>query len=475
MIPMFKRPILAGLLMNVMMVSATFGMDLLSRTAQKGDAATVRSLLNAGSSPKMQDLFGWTSLHSAALRGSGEIVKMLLEADADPNRQLRNRVYGDYCVACGLEPDFGDFPGLACEVGSTPLHIAAACGHLEAVQVLLDAGARHDLCDADGVTPLHMAAERSLLSDLRYMSDVRAAHDLVAQRSFSEIVRMLLDVGACPDIQKAGFFTPLHAAAQGRHADAVRILLDAGYACDCQESDGGATPLYAAAFSGCIEGVQMLLAAGADPNLSIDSDAMATHGGGAVPLHVAVDHNSVEMVQALLDAGAHVNAQNVLGMTPLFTAIIVARGRESIRDIVNILLERGADPNLSTNTNCSGGFGDSFPSYFTPLSICRDEQMAHRLLSAGANPYAEGQDGYTPLHHAAMLGEKGCDIRLLLKVGANLAARNHKGETPLQAVVAMSDEDLVRWDHTPEFLPIEFGSKRRQAVRDLLQAGSPMD
>ena len=44
--------------------------------------------------------------------------------------------------------------------GDTPLHVAVTWGRPEVVQYLLEAGAKHDVFDADGLTPLAAAELR---------------------------------------------------------------------------------------------------------------------------------------------------------------------------------------------------------------------------------------------------------------------------------------------------------------------------
>jgi ankyrin repeat protein len=75
-----------------------------------------------------------TALHAGASRGDAEIVKMLLEAGADPNARQ--------------------------ERGFVPLHSAAANGNVPVVQLLLQHGARADAKADDGKTPADMAADR---------------------------------------------------------------------------------------------------------------------------------------------------------------------------------------------------------------------------------------------------------------------------------------------------------------------------
>lgn len=47
------------------------------------------------------------------------------------------------------------------EDSDTAIHLAALYGHAECVRVLLEAGARADVADADGALPLHDAAVSS--------------------------------------------------------------------------------------------------------------------------------------------------------------------------------------------------------------------------------------------------------------------------------------------------------------------------
>jgi ankyrin repeat protein len=74
-----------------------------------------------------------TALHAGASRGGAEIVKMLLEAGADPDPKQ--------------------------ERGFMPLHSAAANGNAAVVTLLLKHGARANAKADDGKTPADMATE----------------------------------------------------------------------------------------------------------------------------------------------------------------------------------------------------------------------------------------------------------------------------------------------------------------------------
>lgn len=77
---------------------------------------------------------GWTSLHNACKDGSLDLVKVLINADADVNVELLN--------------------------GRTPLHIAAEFGNEDATRFLLSQPhTKRTVKDRFGSTPLLMAAQ----------------------------------------------------------------------------------------------------------------------------------------------------------------------------------------------------------------------------------------------------------------------------------------------------------------------------
>ncbi len=74
------------------------------------------------------DFKGWTGLHWALVRERSEIIVLLLELGADPNRPTAS--------------------------GRIPLNIAMRSGQANAVKLLLAAGADPKQADIDGKTPL---------------------------------------------------------------------------------------------------------------------------------------------------------------------------------------------------------------------------------------------------------------------------------------------------------------------------------
>ncbi|GAB3254679.1 ankyrin repeat domain-containing protein [Nocardioides dilutus] len=102
----------------------------------------------------------------------------------------------------------------------------------------------------------------------------------------------------------------------------------------------GRQELHYRALEGDVDGIRNRLAEGDDATLA---DAQ-----GFTPLHFAAQQSQADAARALLAAGAAVDARDRHGNTPLWRAVFDSRGR---LETVNVLLEAGADPDL---TNSAG-------------------------------------------------------------------------------------------------------------------------
>ncbi|NXJ15211.1 ANR66 protein, partial [Odontophorus gujanensis] len=110
-----------------------------------------------------------TELHQAVASGHYERAEQLLRAGrCDPNHK---------------DADWGDW---------TPLHWAAAKGHVAMLRLLLNRGARPWVRDAAGRTPAHCAAEAGRLPALRALHAGRAPMD--AADPFGDTPRRLAEI-----------------------------------------------------------------------------------------------------------------------------------------------------------------------------------------------------------------------------------------------------------------------------------------
>lgn len=105
--------------------------------------------------------------------------------------------------------------------GQTPLHLVAANGNSDLIQLLLDNGAGVDAVVVDsGCTALHYAASLGHLDSCE----------------------LLIRYGADTDTQTVGLETPLHLAVAGGHTGVVSLLLKYNARLDIRDKNG-MTPL----------------------------------------------------------------------------------------------------------------------------------------------------------------------------------------------------------------------------------------
>ncbi|MFI5166988.1 MAG: ankyrin repeat domain-containing protein [Thermoanaerobaculales bacterium] len=162
-----------------------------------------------------------------------------------------------------------------------------------------------------------------------------------------------------------------------------------------------------------VRGLLDLLTEGGSP------DASDSHGTTALMLAACL--NDSASVDLLLGAGAHLAAIDDQGEDALDYA-----ARKGALGTARILLAAGANPN-------SRAFDG-----VTPLmeGVAGDEPQAMTtlLLEHGANPRTATDKGWTALHTAAATC-RAATVPLLVASGADPAARDAKGKTPLQAAM----------------------------------------
>ncbi len=169
------------------------------------------------------------------------------------------------------------------------------------------------------------------MRDLR-LNDAAALGDV-------EVIARLLAEGADIDARDADGRTPVMAATVARQTAAVRLLIDAGADVDIRDDRLDNPFLYAGA-EGLLDILRLVNEAGADPAL--------TNRYGGIALIPACERGHVEVVRYLLEeSDVDVDHVNNLGWTGLLEAIILADGDAAHQEIVRLLLEHGADPDLA--------------------------------------------------------------------------------------------------------------------------------
>ncbi|XP_005999628.1 E3 ubiquitin-protein ligase HACE1 isoform X3 [Latimeria chalumnae] len=152
------------------------------------------------------------------------------------------------------------------------LHIAANCGSVECLVLLLKKGANPNYQDISGCTPLHLAArngqKKCMGKLLEYNADVNICNNegltaihWLAVNGRTELLHDLVQHVSNVDVEDAMGQTALHVACQNGHKTTVLCLLDSGADIN-RPNVSGATPLYFACSHGQRDTAQILLSRG---------------------------------------------------------------------------------------------------------------------------------------------------------------------------------------------------------------------
>lgn len=426
-------------------------------TRQLADLAEARrwsDLLRASQIPGSQLLAsqpdGATALHWAALHDHASAIRKLVDAGVDIDAVNEYQVSalsvaceaGSQNAALALIDAGADVNAVRLGM-ETPLMLAARQGNAEVVEQLIENGADANATEKAGQTALIWAAAEGNL----------------------DVIDRLLKSEAKLDyrVPKTNFSALLYAARQGQTAAVIR-LLDAGAdinsVIDHHNAQGrkprkSMSAMMLAVESGHLELALELVKRGADPN-----DGRSGYG----PLHaitwvrkaergdnpegdpeprITGTLTTLDFVREMVDAGSDVNLQiadapprkqriNPSQATPF---LLAARGADL--PLMELLLELGADPNLSnadatTPIMAAAGVGviavGEEPGTTEEVNLAI--AMLHRL---GNDVNAVDANGETVMHGAA-LRNFDTAVTLLASLGADPKIwnqKNKRGWTPL--------------------------------------------
>lgn len=151
-------------------------------------------------------------------------------------------------------------------------------------------------------------------------------------------VLQLLQEGADINATDGSGRTAVLAATRNNRADTVKALIQQGADINIRDNSLDNVLLYAGA-SGYLEIVKLAIDAGADTKL--------TNRFGGTALIPASERGHVEVVRELLtNSDVDVNHINNLQWTALLEAVILGDGGERHQNIVQLLIDHGADVNI---------------------------------------------------------------------------------------------------------------------------------
>ncbi len=263
----------------------------LIRAAERGHAAVVGRLVQAGIDLDHVNNLGWTALHEAVILGDGD------DSALETVRTL---------VAAGVDVTIP-----AVRDGMTALEHASNRGY-------------------DAIARLLQRAEGPVERPAR---PVLAA----ARNGDADGVAVSLRHGARIEQRDSSRRTPLLLAVTGDHLEAAKVLLNLGADPDALDGQHD-TPWLVTGVTGSVRMADLLLEF--DPDLTIPNRF------GGTSLIPASERGHVAYVRRVVRTPIDVDHVNDLGWTALLEAVILGEGTRRWQQVVEILLDAGADPTL---------------------------------------------------------------------------------------------------------------------------------
>jgi ankyrin repeat protein len=182
-----------------------------------------------------------------------------------------------------------------------------------------------------------------------------------------------------------------------------------------------------------VELAKKLIALGADVNARNDHNI--------TPLHLAILHKNTELVNACIGKFVDFSVLDHIGNTLLHYAVDAGN-----MELVSDLLQRGV--NVDQKNSDGKRFYELKPNDFAYLHMAVIKghvKLTELLLQHNPALINEkhSKTGCTVLHIAVQSGNHEL-VRLLLKNGADISARDKQGSTPLHYAAHKNDRELVR-------------------------------
>uniref|UniRef100_A0A665VPP9 Ion transport domain-containing protein n=1 Tax=Echeneis naucrates TaxID=173247 RepID=A0A665VPP9_ECHNA len=373
------------------------------------------------------------------------------------------------------------------ECGASPLHHAAAGGHVTLIQFITSVTNSKELdsCDDQGNVPLHWAVEKNKAESCRALMDLGANSNILNAALLSplhlavtcqhnSLVELLVSYSST-DCNLEGDLgnSPLILASSINNCEALSILIKHGGRL-CKQNKLGHFPIHAAAFAGAKKAMEVILKAGEECGHSYTAHINYIDKSRSSPLHLAVRGGNIEAICLCLSTGAKVDQQQNDKSTPLHLACtqgatdvvkLMLSTYEQVEDVINLadgacqtplhraaifdhaelaeylisLVNKGADLN---STDCKGN---------TPLLLatsCGAWKTVSLLLSKGANVNVQDRFGCNFLH-LAILQPQGLknlpeEVLQLSCVKALLNCEDNEGCTPLHYACRLGIHNSVK-------------------------------
>ncbi|CAE7600435.1 Ank2 [Symbiodinium sp. CCMP2592] len=264
--------------------------------------------------------------------------------------------------------------------------------------------------------------------DVDRLSDASQANDAAA-------VEALLRRPQNPDLVDSRGRTALVAAASSGALESLKLLVSAWADLNKPCTRTGATAVFAAAMNGYLDGATPVFVASMSGHLDLvrlliesGADKDKANNYGATPVWIAAYHGHLHVVRLLMEMGADKDKPTWDGTTPLLVASVSGH-----LEVVRWLIEKGADIDRAGETGVTPILGATESCYL---------EVVRLLIEKGADKDRASKRGLTPLFLAS---QNGClDIAsLLIEKGADKNKAINKGATPLAIARGNGHLDVV--------------------------------
>jgi ankyrin repeat protein len=404
------------------------GYSPLGMAIDRGYTDIVACLLTAGANPHCGSI-ATTALGLAAERGEVEIIQMLLPRGVNVN-----------------EPVAQD--------GWTALLSAIKNGHRSVVQLLVTAGANVNIWSR-GETPILLAAKSEEREIYHYLYPlVNTAIRRCADRDGEQLLQASHKRRIREQNRPVEKFIEM--ATMG-NIDEINRAIEIGVEID-EIGSQGHTALMAAAYYGHRSIVNILLAAGANPNLLSDDNGL---GAGMTALMLAAgsffSSNRKQVMQLLIAGGADINQLGAGGKTAIMYAALAGSG---YADCVEIAIAAGADLDLRDDRGhtvlSSVAAAENYPMFNLLMQAGASTaglESIQLIQAAGAGNIDRVQsllatkvnldlDRGAAIGNAAAAGHTKI-VELLIRAGANVNLRDKLGFTPIASAAYAGYGEIV--------------------------------
>lgn len=331
---------------------ATADDERLLTEIELGNMRGVEKLLAGGTSADGSRELSYRPLMVAAKYGYVKIMKLLVEKGANVDAKTTEDGRDIY----GRSNTIND--------GTQALHAAAFCGKVEALNVLLQAGADPNAVDSEGFTTLMAVCSEQGVASTRLA-----------------MVCALLEAGAMPETFTYGGMTAMHMAASTGAIDVIDLLFAMAPTTLNHITHGNATPLSTAAQHGQEGAVAHLLALGAT------DEVVARRGMSA--LVAAVQQNQVGVLRILLGSAKGKKVVGGTSLVPQAMGLAVSRGGRNAAKILQMLVAVEGEERQRHWVGLSLGDGPMLHAAAAFNSL----EGVHVLLEAGADEAEKAADG----------------------------------------------------------------------------------